>query len=227
MKAYDPEKPLISLHIPKCAGQSFRQVLNQWFGGHLFIHYFQQYNALPPKHALKPGMCIHGHFNRTKKMGTADYYPTVDQFITILRDPLEIAISNYFFWKKKERSRQLKLGIIKEGDEHDYRNIDDFFKKRPRSHILNFMPCDLTVKNYKQILETKFIWIGLSENLQASVDILSKLLGFERASINHVNASKRDEELSSINRKAFIDNNQSEFEIYQYVQERQEKQVES
>jgi len=147
MKTYNPGKPLISLHVPKCAGQSFRWLLTGWFCDNFFIHYFQQHNALPEKHPLKPGMCIHGHFDRRKNMGATDYYPAVDQFITLLRDPLEMAISNYFFWKRKARQRQIDLGIITEGGEHDYKSIDDFFRKRHCSHILNFLPDDLNADN--------------------------------------------------------------------------------
>lgn len=219
MRSYDSDKPLISLHVPKCGGQSLREILDRWFGDKLLIHYFQQYNDSPMKHSLKPGICIHGHFNRDRGIGVADFYPTVDQFITVLRDPLEIEISNYFFWKKKARNRQIQLGIIKKGEKHDYRDIDDFFEKRPRSHVLNFMPCDLNIENFKQILESKFIWIGLVEKLQASVDLLSKHLGFESIKVNHLNASERDEEPSPVMREAFINSNRLEFEIYRYVQE--------
>ena len=219
MIAYDPGKPLISLHIPKCAGQSFRPVLEKWFANRFFIHYFQQYNALPPKHPLKPGICIHGHFDQTRGYGVMDYYPEVDQFITVLRDPLEAAISNYFFWKTKARIRQLRIGKITVGSDHDYRNIDDFFCKRPRSNMLNFMPREMTKENYREILETKFVWIGLMENLQAHVDVLAKTLGFPEVVVERLNTANRDEELSSGARRDFIENSSLEFEIYRYVKE--------
>ena len=28
---YNPNEPLISIHIPKCGGTSLRQILNNWF----------------------------------------------------------------------------------------------------------------------------------------------------------------------------------------------------
>ena len=217
MIPYEPGKPLISLHIPKCAGQSFRRILEQWYGSRFYIHYFQQYNALPPRHELKPGICIHGHFNRTRGLGVMDYYPEVNQFITILRDPLEAAISNYFFWKTRAREKQLKNGIIKAGDENDYRDIDDFFKKRPKSGFLDFMPCQLTRTNYREILETKFIWIGLVENLRESLAVLARALGFEPVPPERINAAPRDEALSPVPREAFLQANALEFEIYRYI----------
>ncbi|MCX6583939.1 MAG: sulfotransferase family 2 domain-containing protein [Candidatus Aminicenantes bacterium] len=216
MKNYDSHEPFISLHIPKCAGQSFRQVLDQLFPGRLFFHYYQQRNALPEKHPLEPGICIHGHFNRSKGFGVMDYYPEVHQFITVLRDPLEAAISNYFYWKTKARANQLKNGIITEGGEHDYRDIEDFFCKRSRSNMLDFMPRDMNRENYKEIIETQFVWIGLVENLHQDIDRLAGLLGLPPVQVNRVNSSARDENLSPHIREAFITENQLEFEIYHY-----------
>ena len=142
MKSYDPEVPLYSIHIPKCGGTSFRKALEGWFGERFFIHYFQAADAPPERIEVRPGSCVHGHFNRKKGFGLLDYYPDARQVITVLRDPLETAVSNYFFWKDKARARQLRLGLIAEGSDHDYRDIDDFFRKRPLSHIPNFMPCE-------------------------------------------------------------------------------------
>jgi hypothetical protein len=218
MKKYDSREPLISLHIPKCAGQSFRQVLEQLFPDRLYFHYFQQHNAPPPKHTLEAGVCIHGHFNRTRGFGVLDYYPQVAQFITVLRDPLEAAISNYFYWKTKARMIQLKNGVITPGGEHDYKNIDDFFRKRPRSNMLDFMPWELTRENYKEILETQFVWIGLVENLQQDINRLSQLLNIPPVQVNRVNRSARDEILSQHIRDAFMDENLLEFEIFRYME---------
>jgi hypothetical protein len=219
MKPYDPQQPLLSLHVPKCAGQSFRGLLQRWYGGNFFIHYFQQHDALPPRHEWKPGTCIHGHFQRQKGMGVEDYYPQAGQFITVLRDPLEIAISNYFFWKRVARKRQMKRGTILSGGEHDYRDIDDFFRKRPHSHILNFLPGPMTRDNFREILESRFVWIGLVENLDESVPALAERLGFRKTAIERVNASSRDEEVSVEVSEEFLHNNPLEFEIFRYVRE--------
>jgi hypothetical protein len=194
-------------------------MLEQWFGNRFFIHYFQQYNALPPKHPLKPGICIHGHFDQTREYGVMDYYPEVDQFIALLRDPLEAAISNYFFWKAKARIRQLTMGMITVGGEHDYKNIDDFFCKRPRSNMLNFMPGEMSLENYKKIIEMKFVWIGFVETIRESMEGLAGRLGFAPLPLPRVNASPRDEELSPALRQAFVSANDLEFEIYHYAKD--------
>jgi len=220
MIPYNATKPLISLHIPKCAGQTFRQLLEQWFGNRFFAHYFQQHQSPPPKHPLKPGICIHGHFNQSRGFGVEDYYPEVDQFITVLRDPLDAAVSNYFYWKTKARNIQLKNGTLHPGSADDYKNIDDFFKKRATSNMLDFMPGLITKENYREIIETKFVWIGLAENIQTHVNDLATALGFPSAEMGRLNTAIRDEELSSAVCNKFIENNPLEFDLYRYVRDR-------
>jgi hypothetical protein len=210
---YDPQKPLISLHIPKCAGTSFRTVLKNWYADRLFLHYFQQRNDLPPRHPLLPGICIHGHFNLAKGFGAPDYYPEVDQFITILRDPLEMAVSNYFFWKTKGRARQIRDGRLTE----DYRDILEFFRKRNVSPMLNFMPRPVTRENYREILERHFVGIGFVEDLQSSLDRLAHALGFPPTNIGRINASPRDEDLPAEIRDGFMDANSLEYEVYRHA----------
>ena len=110
MKTYDPKKPLISIHIPKCAGSSFLDVLVSWFGKSFYQHYHnEKLDKHPRKHSLytglfkkkfKYGMCIHGHFNNARGNGVRDYYPELDQFITIIRNPFDLHISNYFYVKQ-------------------------------------------------------------------------------------------------------------------------------
>jgi hypothetical protein len=223
MRAYDPNRALISLHIPKCGGQSLREVLAGWFQERFFIHYFQQRRALPPRHELEPGVCIHGHFNRTRGFGALDYYPKADQFIAVLRHPLEAAVSNYFHWKTKARAKQLATGALREGDAHDYSDINDFFRKRPKTNLLDFLPWELSAGDFRDLMDAHFVWIGSTETLQADVDVLARLLGFPPAVIGRINASPRDENLDPELRRAFLRENALEIEIYHYVMENRER----
>lgn len=214
MKIYDSRKPLISLHVPKCAGQSFRRVLEIWFGDKLRFHYFQQRQAPPPRHPWEPGICIHGHFNGARNLGVADYYPEADQFITVLRDPLEAAVSNYFYWKNKARDNQLRNGTLVRGGDQDYGDIDDFFRKRPKSNMFDFLPFRPTREAFMESFETSFVWVGMAERLQESVDGLAEILGFPKIRTARINVAPRDEDLSPALEEAFIENNALEFEIY-------------
>lgn len=86
--SYNPEKPLISGHFPKCAGTSFNRVLRKWFGRKLLRHYVDEKTGrMPKRYSLyggmftkrpKVGLCIHGHFNRERGTGVDAYYPGND-----------------------------------------------------------------------------------------------------------------------------------------------------
>jgi hypothetical protein len=217
MIAYSAQSPLLSLHIPKCAGQSFRRVLKTFFPERVFFHYFQKRNAPPDRYPPAAGICIHGHFDWHAEYGVEDYYPDARQFITVLRDPLQAAISNYFYWKEKARERQLRLGRFKAGDECDYRNIDDFFRQRPRSNLLRFLPRALSPNNYREFIESHFVWVGLVERLQTDVDRLAAILGVPTVAVSHLNAAVYSEELSPSLRCDFMERNRFEFEIYAYM----------
>ena len=222
MKQYDKEKPLISIHIPKCAGTSFIGVLKEWFGKKLYLHYFdEKNNKMPPRYNLKTwpfrrkfkrGLCIHGHFNKTRGFGVMDYYPEVDQFITILREPFEIAVSNYFFVKKlgEESFRAGRPHRIEE-------NLNDYLKKHNKSHLLLFMPYEMTMDNYEEILEKHFVYVGIAEDLQTSVDVLANKLGFLSVEVERRNIAERDEEVSEEVKQEFINNNQLEYAIYEWA----------
>lgn len=94
--AYDPSRPLFSLHVPKTAGTSFRKDLEAWFGpDHLALHYRGDQGEPPARAELKPGLCVHGHFNRLRGIGVREYYPQAAQFIVLLRDPFERFVSTW------------------------------------------------------------------------------------------------------------------------------------
>ena len=194
-----------------------RRILENWFVDRFKIHYFQQYNASPPVHEMKGGVCIHGHFDPKRGCGLRECYPDASQFITVLRDPMEMALSNYFFWKRKARSRQIRLGMIRPGDPDDYPDLNTFFLRRPDSRMMSFLPEDMTLENYSKYFQERFVWIGLVETLPRDVGVLARKLGFPRTPILHINASPRDESLSPSIAAEFRERNRWAFEMVDFV----------
>ena len=114
MKTYDPDKPLIYTHIPKCAGTSFVQLLREWFGPryHKLNQDETQDIVLPHvpirgEHGRRlPDVgCIHGHFNHGRGYGLPYFYPDVDQYLRccetrdLMLVKFDIVCSMYFFAK--------------------------------------------------------------------------------------------------------------------------------
>jgi len=103
--AYDPSRPLFSLHVPKTAGTSFRNDLEAWFSrGNMAFHYRGDQGEAPARAELRPGLCVHGHFNRLRGIGVRQYYPSADQFIVFLRDPFDRFVSNWRYLHFQIRS---------------------------------------------------------------------------------------------------------------------------
>jgi len=88
-----PSRMLISVHIPKCAGTSFRHVLEAVHGGGLWLNYGAIFTREQAAAGLVPAAaaCIHGHF-------FADAFDTLypgRRLAVWLRHPVERVVSNY------------------------------------------------------------------------------------------------------------------------------------
>jgi len=215
MREYNNNEALISIHIPKCGGSSFLSVLRLWFETGLKDHYFNEVSCeMPIKHDLNSEhrICIHGHFNKERGFGIRDYYPDVKQFITMLRDPFEVTISNYFYIKRESESGK----SYRDGKLY---SVDDLFEyiKQSSSFVLAHMPCDITMNNFREVIEEKFVYVGIVEDIQTSVDCLADKLGKPRVSIGHDNISERNEYVPEDLKEEFIRRHPVEYAMYEYV----------
>jgi len=94
---------LISVHIPKCAGTSFHQVLETVHGGGLWLNYGAIFTREQAAEGLVPAdaTCIHGHF-------FADAFDALypeRRLVAWLRHPVERVVSNYHHFLRSPDSR--------------------------------------------------------------------------------------------------------------------------
>ncbi len=224
MLEYNPKHPLLSIHIPKSGGTSFYNILQNWYGKSFKRHYYQErFKIKPWKYRLKKlwsdayreNLCIHGHFNHQRGFGIEDYYPEVSQYITIMRDPLELQLSNYRYVVGRQNIGKgyrngKKLRIEKD--------IDTYLLES-KSFILLFFPKNLTAVNYKEVISNKYIHIGITENYQYSVDLIAGKLGKPKMKIPHENKSKKTTTPSEETIRIFKEKHQLEYLIYNYAVE--------
>jgi hypothetical protein len=94
---------LISVHIPKCAGTSFRHILQALYGENLWTNYGQVFT----RNQARPGQipartdCIHGHFLAD---AFDDLYPQ-RHLLTWVRHPVERVVSNYYHFLRSPDMR--------------------------------------------------------------------------------------------------------------------------
>lgn len=198
MLVYKNSQPLISIHLPKCGGSSLKYALDKWFTKDLYFHYFDEENNKLPERIkqyntgffgmLGRGVCIHGHFNKDRGFSVKDYYPDAKQFITFLRDPLEIYISNYFFVNQKE--------LYRDGERyHIKKNLNEYIKNVTQEGVswyMRHLPGDVKEDNVSEYLSSKFVFVGVMEQYQKSLDILADELGKQRIKIPKYNETERE-----------------------------------
>ncbi|MCP4822603.1 MAG: hypothetical protein GY892_00660 [Shimia sp.] len=221
MRDFENQKPLIFIHVPKTAGGAVRQIVKDWFPNRFHRHYYNESaggmpDLLPLKSEqfIKYPPVIFGHFNRNRGFGIEDYYPDVSQFVTILRDPFEVAISHYFFVRKvsehwKDQSRVPGVSL----EEHI---------KVTGLNMLNHFPREMSSENFKDILEEYFIEIGITEELSKSLGLISKKLGveFDPFQLEVVNVTERDQPLPEEYRDQFYDKHPLEYAVYEFAKSR-------
>ena len=104
---------LVSVHMPKTAGTSFRGSLEECFGA-AFRHDYQDYPLAHLPEARRrqarawgeaaraqdfAGVgCVHGHFLPVKYLKLADHLPCT--FVTWLREPVARLVSHYHYWQR-------------------------------------------------------------------------------------------------------------------------------
>ncbi len=228
MKPYDPEKPILYTHIPKCAGTSVVRLLRDWYG-----RYYHKLNQDETRDIVLPRVetkddrgcwysmikCVHGHFNHGRGYGLPYFYPEVDQYFTILRDPFDLVVSMYFFAKGRSAKGQFWF----RGQPVDIRDQFPGVASYVRSYpywLFDHLPQDITLANYEQKLSSKFVYIGIFEDLQTSIDNLGKVLGKPQTQLPKFNVSTYDEPVPESLRDQFYHDYPLLKRVYQFAIDR-------
>ena len=216
MKTYEPDKPLIFLHIPKTAGVSIRKSFENWYQNGFFRHYYS--NQLPPKRDLKAEFfgnqpsVLYGHFNGGRGFGADQYYPEVSQFVTFLRDPWERELSGYFFAKKMNRLNGQFPDVADQ-------TLEEYLLRQRTNTILNHLPKGCTSENFQEVIEHYFVEVGIVEKLEDSMYRIADKLGFtfDPAELEVLNSTPRDQDIPVHLKADFIANMPFEYKLYEYA----------
>ncbi|MGH1413631.1 MAG: sulfotransferase family 2 domain-containing protein [Pelagimonas sp.] len=221
MRRYDPNQPLCYIHVPKTGGRSVRNVFAGWFGQGLVTHYFndrlaKMHPVADMTHSPETPMCVYGHFSRKNGLGVEHSFPDITQFLTILRDPVERVVSQYYY--------QRRPGAVF----RDPSRVPDISLREhlatTKSQMLQHFPRDVTPQNYRALIEEYFIDIGFLEDLENSLRRFAKHLGRDipDQAQPRENAAARDSQTEDIEdlRAVFFDNNPLDHDVYQYAKAR-------
>ena len=231
MRKYDPTKPVIFTHIPKCAGSSFIRLLRKWFGKqYRKLNQDETQDILLPRISTRDEngnwdpeiKCIHGHFDTLRGYGLPYYYPEIDQYFTIFRDPFDIVVSMFFFCKGRSAEgrfwyRGKQVNILDQ-----YPNVEFYLRENPY-WIYNHLPQDITIQNFEERLREHFIYIGIQEELQTSIGLLSRILGKPEIQLPRYNESNYDEPVPEWLREKFYEDYPLLNRIYEFAKQNYDK----
>lgn len=225
---------IISVHVPKTAGTSFKQVLDIKFKNKILLDYdsslshltieekrktlissSKKFNYIKRKHYHLTGVeCIHGHFWPIKYVRFKKEKNV--KFVTWLRDPIERIISHYYFWKRNPQvdpTNRIKRQMISE----DW-SLEKFCLSNELKNFYNKWFWKFPIEN--------FDFIGITEYFEEDLDFFnSKYLGrlhlfFENNSFypNTNTNPQKDDNYSSLIAKSlllsFRDFHSKDYEIY-------------
>lgn len=216
---YDPRLPLLSIHVTKCAGSSFRDVLQAWFGDRLQFHY--AHLSTDPREAWAraigaPGSCIHGHFHETGRLTVHRHYPEATQLITFLRDPLEVNLSFIHYVRDRFHNRGVQVVPDDQLDHLLGADVDEWIAEGD-SMVTHSMPAHMDESNCRQLLEEMFIHVGVVEEMDASMRILARKLGKPVVEMPVVNTTPRVHRVAPWAEERFRARNRLAYLVYDHA----------
>lgn len=201
-------------HLPKSGGTSLRKMFSRWFT--IVNDYRPPWGDQRPPPVdlatLGPDDLLAGHFTADgmplgqRYPGTAD--PARWRRIAFLRDPLELALSIYFFEKSRRAAHE--PGFVSP-------DLGSFLRSYPGIYLHHF---ECTRDNWREVLG-RYWFVGTLERLPDCVRWLADALGkVPPDDLPHENPTPRSEEPAPGDVAIFARNMAHEFEIYRWASQR-------
>jgi len=207
---------LISIHIPKTAGTSFRNTLKGVYGEQGVVRLDiglvrQEVRVNEQRYEQRqlpaPTRVAHGHFSYPLLKKNFDL-PEGLPIITWLRDPVERVISNYFYLAKRlaEELEEERKGL-------------NILKKMQRS-LLEYAEYEPSQNRMAKFLEglalEDLLFVGIQEDYDRSLERLAGLLGWEDYPVFHHNLTgEKDRGVTPAERARIRELNQRDVVLYE------------
>lgn len=219
-KAKDKQKDglqLISIHIPKTAGTSFRNTLKAVYGNNSVIRLDIELDKPILKinekeyhetHFPKGTKVVQGHFNLPLLKKRFQWDEKEVPIITWLRDPVERVISNYYYLAKRlrEELKEDKKGL----------NILPKMQRTLLEYAADELNQNRMTKHLTGINLQDLFYIGLVESYEDDLNRLGNKLGWENIPHYQYNqtGTKRND-LSSEVYQQIAEWNQEDIALYE------------
>ena len=215
---------IISIHIRKCAGSTFREQLVNAYGDRVFFDYGDEIGSSWPtsvrkrmfsaenvtidsKRLNESFSVIHGHFYRGKYEGISGN----KTFITFVRNPAQRLVSNYLYLKRNfDRQNPDSLVVNK---------LDFSFE----DYIKDVDSCNLQSRFLEATNLEGFEFVGVVEEYDKSIHKLNRILGVSLGPTASQNVNPSGQDAYQIDRqtqKLIMKYNEIDYELYRLAMEK-------
>lgn len=225
---------VIFLHIGKTAGTSLRQVLRRNYRASeiMLVHVrgprektLDEFAALPEEARESPRL-LFGH----TVFGLHDYVPRPCTYITIVRRPISLVLSQYRFVLRTIEHRHHELVTSQHMSIEEYirsgisMEMDNSQTRAVAGDLSTpYGGCtDEMLETAKRNIEQDFAVVGLTERFDETLILLQKTFGWSKLHYVPANAAPHSPPavLSDEARRLIAEHNRLDEELYRYVSER-------
>jgi len=207
-KVVDPDpRIIVSIHIPKTGGSTFREFLILAYGKKLLLDHVDKPELEQTGNPIKVNpytRIIHGHFVADKY---DKLYPRA-RLVTLLRDPIERIASHYFFWlRSPDADNPICQRMIKEK-----LKIEEFAEM---PEIINIQSRMCRNKRARD-----FTYIGIMEDYDKSIELFKKMFGVKGKYCFKIYLQNKEKSLKARYnipdeaRKTIMTSNKKDVELY-------------
>ncbi len=230
---------VIFIHIPKAAGSTLRAIIQNQYKRHVMYaidgrrvkESVEEFKILPLSHREKIRVLL-GHM----LFGLHEYIPRPSTYITILRDPVERVISNYYYVLRKPAHRMhdevtSQKMTLKEYVESKINTQLNNGQTRVISGINDVLFGKCTNEMFeraKKNIENHFSVVGLTERFDETLILLQRVLAWRRPFYIMKNVTKNrpvKENISEDTLNTIEYYNKLDIALYKFAKERFEEDI--
>lgn len=230
---------LIFFHIPKTAGSTLRNIFyHQYEREEVFEmkvkgHQIQtqEFTSLSQKRIAKIRLLMgHMPFGLHTSFGEVNYH-----YFTMLRNPVERVISNYY-WIRRNPNHLLydlinskKIGLLEFIESDLNPSLNNGYVKFLTTKDKKKKVTDKLFNEALSLLKQEFIVVGITERFNESIILLSKLMNWQkRIFYTKQNATANRPQITDIDNSAIqsiISKNEWDLKLYVWAEKQLEKQI--